>query len=135
METDRRHLLLFNHGGGGRSTGSYILCTMLRRQSSLSVARENNRWDVASPELSANASLSTLQLRFRHPELDYRGRQDAVKITRSVLPDVNHFGLVSHDRRISPDWIYSRDDKLDRGWLVRDLKRTEKNLPFHHIRA
>jgi len=58
-----------------------------------------------------------------------------MKITRSVLPDVDHFGLVRHDRRISPDWIYSRDDELDHVWLVTDLKRTEKYIPFHRIRA
>ena len=33
---------------------------------------------------------------------------------RSVLPDINHFGLVCHDRRISPDGIDSREDELDR---------------------
>ena len=108
----------------------YIIYTMAGRQSPLSVAQENNRWEVASPGFTVDATLSTLQLQFRHPGLDYRGRQDAMKIARSVLPDVYHFGLVRHDRRISPDWIYSRDDELNHVWLVNDLKSVKKTHLF-----
>jgi len=36
------------------------------------------------------------------------------EITRSVLPDVHHFGLVRHDGHISPDGIDSREDELVR---------------------
>ena len=83
----------------------------------------------------SECDLSALQLQFGNLRIDYHEHQGVGNTTRSVLPDINHLGLVRHDRRISPDWIYSRDNELDHVRLVSNLESTETALPFHRIRA
>ena len=54
--------------------------------------------------------------------------------TRSVLPDVDHLGLVRHDGCVSPDRVDPGEDELDHE-LVSDLENPGNNPPFHRIRA
>lgn len=97
----------------------------------LSATRPNSRTGVASSEYSVDTAPLEL-VRTPGTELSrtlgYKGN------TRSILPYVNHFGLVRHDSRIFSDGIYSREDKLDL-WSARGPKNIERGSPFHHIRA
>jgi len=94
-----------------------------------------NRREVVSPEFSVNATPFRTTAHFGYLGPDRWIRQGMRKITRSVLPDVDHLCLMRHDRRISPDRIYSRDDELGDVRLVRDRKSVGGNPPFHRIRA
>ena len=49
-----------------------------------------------------------------HPRPDHHVRKGIGRCTRSILPDVDHFGLMRHNGRILPDGMYSRHDELDR---------------------